>query len=184
MSLKHVILVALASGPFSGYEIVKEFDLVLGNFWQATHQQVYRELGKLADEGLVEFEIKPQTGKPDRKVYRTTPSGRAALEAWLAEPLPPVSVKNLLLVKLYASDDAETVRRHITRFRDECRRTLEIYRHIAERHYPEPVDEMEGWKKRAWLTLRHGIVQREAQLSWADEAMNCLFEAPMTRPEG
>jgi PadR family transcriptional regulator, regulatory protein AphA len=176
MSLKHVILVALSGEPLTGYEITKEFDLVLGNFWHATHQQVYRELKIMTEGGLVEFETKAQAGKPDRKVYRTTKSGQTELESWLAEPLPSSAVKNLLLVKLYACSDHEILQRHIAAFKAECFRALETYRQTAERHYTEQVDQMEPWKQRAWLTLRYGIAQREAQLSWTKEVEVSLFD--------
>lgn len=175
MSLKHVILVALSGEPLTGYQISKEFDLVLGNFWHATHQQVYRELRLMTEQGLVEYDTKAQAGKPDRKVYRTTGLGQNALEAWLAEPVGPFAVKNLLLAKLYACEDREILRQHIAAFKAECCRALEAYREIAERYYPERVDQMEPWKQRAWLTLRYGIAQREAQLSWTEEVETSLF---------
>ena len=175
MSLKHVILVALSGEPLTGYRITKEFDLVLGNFWHATHQQVYRELRTMTEEGLVQFETKSQAGKPERKIYWTTELGQKALSDWLAEPLPSSAVKNLLLAKLYACEDREILRQHIAAFKAECCRALASYREIAERYYAERIDQMEPWKQRAWLTLRYGIAQREAQLSWTNEVEDCLF---------
>lgn len=176
MSLKYVILVVLSEKPLTGYQITKEFDLVLGNFWHATHQQVYHELKKMTGDKLIVFSTEHQTGKPDRKVYQLTSSGRAALERWLAEPNGPTATKNLFLVKLYACDSSEVLRRHITAFSAESRQSLQTYLQIAQRYYPEPAHEMTLDKRRAWLTLRYGIAQRMAQLSWAEEAEGCLFD--------
>lgn len=53
MSLRHAILTALIEEPSSGLALTRRFDRSIGYFWQATHQQVYRELGKLEMEGLV-----------------------------------------------------------------------------------------------------------------------------------
>ncbi|MEO0852838.1 MAG: PadR family transcriptional regulator, partial [Cyanobacteria bacterium J06648_11] len=53
MSLSHTILMLLAEGAHSGYDLSKEFDECVGHYWQATPQQIYRELGKLDDRGLV-----------------------------------------------------------------------------------------------------------------------------------
>ncbi|MER7163689.1 PadR family transcriptional regulator, partial [Streptomyces lydicus] len=48
MSLPHAILTALLEKPSSGLELTRRFDRSIGYFWSATHQQIYRELGKLA----------------------------------------------------------------------------------------------------------------------------------------
>jgi len=170
MSLKHVILSALSEQSLSGYSITKEFDLVLGNFWHASHQQVYRQLGRMADEGLVSFSLERQSDRPDRKVYSLTEAGTEVLERWFAEPTPMAATKSVLLAKLYACDDPETVLSQVVRFRDDCRAALDEFDRIAGRYYPEPVAKMEDWKKRAYLTLRYGISQRKAQLAWAMEA--------------
>jgi len=176
MSLKYVILSALSEQSLTGYEITKEFDLVLGNFWHASHQQVYRELGKLADDGLASFEIEVQNGKPDKKLYSVTKAGKEALARWFDEPTPFGATKNALLVKLYACDDRGTVCAHIARFKTSCLAALEDYRSIVQRYYPEPVSEMEDWKKRAYLTLRYGVMQREAQLAWTEEAERIICD--------
>jgi len=123
----------------------------------------------MAHEGIVEFQAKPQTGKPDRKIYTINCTGREELRYWLEKPLPPSAVKNLLLVKLYACDDPEILRRHLADFTAECRRALQIYKQITQKYYSETVDEMDPAKKRAWFTLRYGVTQREAQLRWAEE---------------
>jgi PadR family transcriptional regulator AphA len=170
MSLRYVILTALSEQDLTGYQITKEFDLVLGNLWSASHQQVYRELAKLADEGLASFEMEAQTGKPDRKVYSLTASGKDALTNWIEEPVALAPTRNALLVKLYAGASRNTLLEHVTRFKSSCRAALAEYRWLADRYYPEALEDMENWKKRAFLTLRYGITQREAQVAWAEEA--------------
>lgn len=51
MSLPHAILTALLEKPSSGLELTRRFDKSIGYFWSATHQQIYRELGRLEREG-------------------------------------------------------------------------------------------------------------------------------------
>lgn len=55
----------------SGYTMTKK----LADVWQASHQQVYRELNALTDTGHVHFVRKPQDGKPDLKLYSLTERG-------------------------------------------------------------------------------------------------------------
>ncbi|MFZ4189794.1 PadR family transcriptional regulator, partial [Streptomyces pseudogriseolus] len=51
MSLPHAILTALLEKPSSGLELTRRFDRSIGYFWSATHQQIYRELGRLEGGG-------------------------------------------------------------------------------------------------------------------------------------
>jgi len=88
MALRYVILSLVAGKPQSGYDIVKSFDHSIGHIWQASHQQVYRELGKLAKDSWLEFEREAQTDKPDRKVYSITAEGRERLDKWLVLARP------------------------------------------------------------------------------------------------
>ena len=106
MSLRYAILASLGNRAQTGYEIARAFDRGVGYFWQASHQQIYRELGRLAEDGAVEFETIDQAGKPARKVYGLTARGRDALRAWMTTPAAPPVVKDELLVRLYAGTHA------------------------------------------------------------------------------
>jgi DNA-binding PadR family transcriptional regulator len=77
MALSHAILSALTDRPCSGYDLAKQFDGSVGFFWHASHQQIYRELTKLEQQGLVTAEAIAQAGKPDKKVYRVTEAAEA-----------------------------------------------------------------------------------------------------------
>lgn len=57
MALAHAILGAIAKTACSGYDLDKRFDGSVGFFLSASHQQIYRELGKLEDQGLINCEI-------------------------------------------------------------------------------------------------------------------------------
>ncbi|AOQ26695.1 hypothetical protein [Vibrio phage 2E1] len=54
-----------AESPISGYDITKMIKDKTGN----SHQQVYRELNKLAKRSDYLVEDVPQEGKPDKKMY-------------------------------------------------------------------------------------------------------------------
>jgi DNA-binding PadR family transcriptional regulator len=91
----------------TGYELAKTFDNSLGFFWKANHQQIYRELTKLRDRGHIQGREVVQSGKPNKLVYTLTPEGRAALRHWGARPSSPASIKDDLLVRLYALDSVD-----------------------------------------------------------------------------
>ena len=54
MALGHAILASLNGGAKTGYELAKQFGAD-GFYWRATHQQIYRELARLEEGGLVNF---------------------------------------------------------------------------------------------------------------------------------
>ena len=59
MSLAHALLTSLLEQPSSGYDLARRFDKSIGHFWQATHQQIYRELGRMEDAGWIRSEPDP-----------------------------------------------------------------------------------------------------------------------------
>ncbi len=87
VALPHAILVSLCEQSGSGYELARRFDRSIGFFWAATHQQIYRTLRAMEDDGWVHVTEVEQHGRPDKKVYRASDAGRAELARWIAAPL-------------------------------------------------------------------------------------------------
>src|SRR5918993_922045 len=74
MSLPHALLGLLAVRPRSGYELTKAFEGDLGRYaWQAGHTSIYPELGRLAEQGLVEV---THEGARGSRTYAVTEGGR------------------------------------------------------------------------------------------------------------
>jgi len=51
VALEHAILVALAERASTGYDLARRFDKSIGQFWTATHQQVYKVLARMESDG-------------------------------------------------------------------------------------------------------------------------------------
>src|SRR5437764_10466006 len=84
-----VILGMLAFGMNTGYEIKQIVDKSTRHFWAASYGQIYPELRRLEEQGLVVSRPEP-TGGRARMVYEPTEAGRSALRGWLeagGEPL-------------------------------------------------------------------------------------------------
>lgn len=80
MSLRHALIGLLADQPASGWDLTKRFQDVLGSVWPAGHPQIYGELRKLQEEGLIEVDSEGPRG---RRAYRATPAGTAEVRRWL-----------------------------------------------------------------------------------------------------
>ena len=95
-----VILGMLAMQPRSGYEIKGFADNSTRFFWTASYGQIYPELRRLAEAGLIEGEHSP-TGGRQRTVYQLTKAGRHALEEWHQLPPEVFEYRDEWMLKLF-----------------------------------------------------------------------------------
>ena len=83
-TLKYAILGLILQHPCTGYDIAREFkERAFSNFWYATHSQIYPELKRLTDEGLITFDVVIQGEKLEKKEYTITDRGRREFMEWL-----------------------------------------------------------------------------------------------------
>ncbi|MFV0278604.1 MAG: PadR family transcriptional regulator [Parahaliea sp.] len=175
MALSHAIMTALIEDEMSGYELAKAFDVSLGLFWHASHQQIYQELRKLVDKGYLEREQVAQRGRPDKMLHRLTAAGRAALAQWVWEPGRVQEAKDDLWVKLYnlGAGNVGHLAAEISRRRQEMMARLYLYEKIRRRHYDRPAA-LPLRRKGVYLALLAGIRHGEQFLAWCDEALDML----------
>jgi PadR family transcriptional regulator, regulatory protein AphA len=108
-SLSYALLAMLVRKPCSGYELAKMMEV----FWQAKHSQIYPLLAKLEDQTLLTSENVEQTGKPNKKIYYITDTGREMLRVWTGKPPSLPVARDEFLIKAYAISlsDVQTARR-------------------------------------------------------------------------
>jgi DNA-binding PadR family transcriptional regulator len=91
MSLRHAVLGLLAVQPATGYELTQRFEVSLANAWHAGHSQIYPELARLQEAGMVEV---VGEGARRSRTYAVTPAGRDELRHWLLETEPVRTQRN------------------------------------------------------------------------------------------
>jgi DNA-binding PadR family transcriptional regulator len=96
----YVILGMVSREPRSGYEIKALVDDTTRFFWAASYGQIYPELKRLSESGLVQGSDVPR-GERKRTVYAITKDGRRALEDWLRQPPQTVEMREEGLLKLF-----------------------------------------------------------------------------------
>lgn len=82
MSLRHALMGLLAVQPATGYELAQKFDASLGTAWHASHSQIYPELARLLEGGLIEV---VGEGARNSRTYAVTDAGREEIRHWLIE---------------------------------------------------------------------------------------------------
>lgn len=177
MSLPHVILTVLSTRDATGYDITKEFSATIGYFWKASHQQVYRELNKMAQNSLVTCVLEPQEGKPDRKVYSITDAGRVALGEWFDQPTAHPTVRDEFSAKLMACavQASAPYQAQLAELVVESRKLVSHYQEIENAYYSTPAT-LDKQQRLERLTLRRNLLIRQAWIEWAEEVLVELEE--------
>jgi DNA-binding PadR family transcriptional regulator len=174
VALGDAILACLTDRPMTGYELAKTFDSSIGFFWKTNHQQIYRELSRLRDRGYIQGREVVQSGKPNKLVYTLTPDGSSAFRHWAARPSTPASIKDDLLVRLYALDsvDIEPLRADLMARLEYHRDRYERYERILNKRFPQDIAAPADMGK--LLGLRIGLRHEQMVAEWCAEAITAL----------
>lgn len=170
MALEHALLVALSERPAAGLELARRFDRSIGFFWSATHQQIYKVLRRMEDDGWVTAQVQPQTGTPDKRVYTVTDVGTKVLADWIATTTPRAGFRSEIAVKMRAASygDRAALLANIAELVADHRTRLAHYEGLAARDYPDP-ERLEGQALDTYLVLRGGILQETFWIAWLTE---------------
>ena len=171
MSLRIAALGLLAQEPGSGYDLLKHFEKSMANVWPATQSQLYGELNKLADAGLIEAS---DIGPRGRKEYRITEAGRAELRRWVSNPQddPPFRSTQLLRVFLLGEIPREDARKHMEALAEHA---------DAEVRRLEELRDSIGWAQNGGLfygraALEYGLRANAMEAEWARWVIATLDE--------
>lgn len=158
----YVILAFLSVGPKTGYDIKAKVDQSTRFFWAASYGQIYPELRKLADAGLITGTEKTQ-GKRARTEYAITPDGHERLIEWLRYPAASCEMRDEGLLKLFFAaelDPADAIAA-ISAIEADKRRTLTELRTIER----VVGDELDPFKS---AVLEYGIGLYEHAIGWCE----------------
>jgi DNA-binding PadR family transcriptional regulator len=169
--LRIAALGLLAQEPGSGYDLLKHFEKSMANVWPATQSQLYGELNKLADTGLIEVS---DIGPRGRKEYRITEAGRAELRRWVANPEddPPFRSPGLLRVFLLGEVPPEQAHEHMV--------AMAEYADAEVKRLEELRDSID-WTESVGLfygraALEYGLRMNSMEAEWAKWLVNAIGE--------
>jgi len=175
VSLRYAILTGLNERPATGLELARRLDRSIGYFWNASHQQIYRDMDRLESDGWVseiEQEGPPQKGRPRR--FAITDAGREALTAWVQQVDEPAGTRDALLVRVRAAASlgAAQVRQTVAHHLAAHERALLTYQEIEARDFAG--DEPTSETALLHLVLRRGIETEESWVRWCREVLDVV----------
>ena len=175
MSLSHVLLTSLLEQPSTGFELARRFDRSMGYFWNASHQQIYRELNQMLEKNwLSTIEDEHSSGR--KKTYCVESAGRQELASWLLKSSKPTAIRDDLMVRLRAEAQLNSgkiyqeLEQHLTAHKN----TLALYQKI----YAKDFEQLEQPNRVHFIhkkILQLGIQQ---ELCWIEWLQEMLVELP------
>lgn len=169
--LGYALLGLLHQQPMSGYDLRKVFATSAMGSFSDSPGAIYPALNRLEARGLVRGTVETSTGLRQRKIFRNTAKGLAALKAWLKRPVTRDDVIRRideLMLRFSFMDRTLGESRSaafLQEFIDELSGYIPGLKQYLQTHAPEmPVS--------GRLALECGVYGYEAQLKWARAALS------------
>jgi DNA-binding PadR family transcriptional regulator len=172
-NLLHMILLGLINiDKKTGYDLKKDFETEIGEFWSVKHSQIYLELKRLENAG----EIKSTTGfygnKIEKTYYEITNKGKEHLEDWLKSYTDILSVnKDEFVLKLYFIKSRQDPRL-TDLLQEQYRLRSKKLEHLNERmKLVFPTKESKNENFGHYLILDHAIRREQEYVNWLEEIL-------------
>lgn len=179
MSLPHALMVSLIEKSCSGYDLAQRFGKSIGFFWQASHQQIYRELAKMEEKGWVKSEADEES-KTKKRIYYVLDAGQEELKRWVSQSVEPVRQRDEFLIRLRAEAAMGSLG-----LADEMLHRIQVheqkialYRAIEQKDFLDKFNKnnMPRALKLQYQILKAGIAYEEYGLKWSKETYEILKE--------
>lgn len=157
--------------PGSGYELAGLSERSIGNFFPIARSQVYSELERLRELGLLSATEVAQERRPDKRVYEMTAAGEAELNRWLEEgSVEQERTRNLFLVRVFFGDRVSPERMDalLDEYELGARTRCETLSSIVERLSDRPGSAFQR------ATALHGVRHSEATVEWVADVRSIL----------
>ena len=171
-TLKYAILGLLNQQERTGYDLTKEFESTLNEFWNAKQSQIYPELKKLTEDGCVEYRIEISGTALEKKIYSITPKGREDFMDWLHELRPlPATPKSEPRLQIFFSSALDSQER-MTLLRDQLEKHRQRLAHLQNnmKKFPQ-VPSAEDKAFGDYLVLLGAIMREENTCRWLEQCI-------------
>ncbi|MQA87498.1 MAG: PadR family transcriptional regulator [Streptosporangiales bacterium] len=195
MSLRHALLAVLTAAPMSGYDLVKYFNGTVAFVWNAPPSQIYPELRRMAEEGLLDVEVVARGQRASKRLYSISENGLEELNRWANDVLPLQPTRDPYRLKAAYMEwaDIREARRQLEehehhyeywlaqwrRLVDDIRaRRVPLLRRRLEGRTEREQDEIVAFKL---FAFEGEIAHAEAEIAWARRGLGLLDEIETAR---
>lgn len=165
-TLPYIILGILASQDnLNGRQITNQFQNEIGEFWKATHSQIYPELKKMVNDGWISKNTREDNDK--EIYYNLTTLGKDKLTAWIKEPLTELGAsQDLFSLKLFFIKDQNDpeLKRLVQEEIELCQNQLAHLRDRESLLFQSITNQQKNYGH--YLILKRAISRLEGQVNW------------------
>lgn len=174
---RYVILGLLQEEDLSGYDLKKIIDMRMAFFWQESYGQIYPELSRMKEEGLIDFadDLRDaDKAKREKVKYRITQDGIKALERWMEAENEKDTIRSEFLLKLYFStnQNVSKMRKHVKQFGEQAEQRLFLFR-MFDQELKKSIG-MHNNHRQILDVLDLGMRQAQLYADWSKEILDRL----------
>ena len=176
-----VILGMLRLGAQTGYDIKRAIDLSTRFFWTASYGQIYPELRRLEERGLVKARPDPRGGVK-RTSYRLTKAGERALAEWLTDAESFIfELRDEHLLRFFFGDllEREEVVANLRAQQRFCEAVLERFQEMEGQARTGFIEDVQLYP---YLALRHGIELMAWRRDWCERTAAAIEAGELPPP--
>ena len=104
--LDYILIGMVLNEELTGYDIKKDIEYGIGNFYKVSYGNLYPTLKKLTEKGTLTMRKDAQGGR-EKIYYHATEQGKDEFLKWLSAPLDNKSVLENLMVKVFFFDELD-----------------------------------------------------------------------------
>ena len=162
--LEYVVMGMVLHKPLTGYDIKKEIEAGIGNFFKSSYGNLYPALKKLTKKGFLTLTEQTQVDRL-KKYYMVTEIGKMAFLEWLTSPLDKGSITVSLLTKIFffgeLSEDIRT--QELQKYEMNVQQALQ---QLQEMEQQFSVPDMDARYYFEMSTLYYGIMSMQGIIRW------------------
>jgi PadR family transcriptional regulator AphA len=188
MTLRFALLASLSARPRTGYDLLQIFDSSVGFVWYAAHTQIYPELRRMEDGGLLASVEVPRGPKAHKREYRITDAGLNALRQLASTPVEPSPEKDPYRLRAayleWADPDGarEQFKLHLVHYQHWLGEWQEMERRIADGTDPVVLERLDARPPAEHRTIvaakvfaYQGMIARaKMEIEWAEQGLALL----------
>jgi len=162
--LDYVVMGMVLDEEMTGYDIKKEVENTIGNFYKANYGRLYPALNKLADQGYLTMNEQMQ-GKRLKKYYKTTDLGKEAFLEWLSSPIDLTMNEDAHLTRIffYGELPKEIRDKRLQEYENFVEQNLQQFQNMAKML---PSEDMSDKDYFGISTLYFGLQTTHVTLRW------------------
>lgn len=182
--LSYGLLGLLSTQPMTGYDLTQK----INSFWRSTHSAIYPLLSELEENGYVEYRFEKQNGKPDKKIYNLTETGKSLIHDWFMADAGDAVVRDEMILKLYClkAVDSEAAKKVLDDYEGRCRRKITEYEnHIAKVKLRAIEQEEKDTSSLfgSYILTQRSLNEALLNLKWCEWVRKLYEEAEYTLPD-